>query len=637
MFKTYSKQQLGELLYFIQYLKQKLNPLNFMENIIKEQYALKGDNIKFIVENGKENIPPAPPRKRIKSGMKKKGNLKDLEGSTAEKPPKGLSYSLTAFKQLSKLQQNNYLMSFMEIGKYGNRSEKHNKIRIVWTSTKCIIKKYYTVGSERMENLCKRRLENPNELMFVIPHGNTHSPPSNFDEDIGNAILKYVDSLNPEPWPYQIRKGVTTVLSSQHTLRKIYNNFINERQLQSLNTCCWETFRTRWKHDCYHVGIITKLCDVCNVCKTYYLKKLQGIAKENDEQIFCKHREEAKFRRSIYSLEILYSKSLVKILNRDECKKHNEIIKTLQEKQYLDCNGLKFNSQFFRNSNYKFFSFDFKQNILLPTSVIQASKEYYTSKRTINVFGIQDEISDKMYSYLYDETIGGKTVNEIASMIFKLIEERNDVNSDTYLTFYADNCGAQNKNRFMVFFLVLLVLLKKVASVRLKFMVVGHTHFSPDRVFSNISQKLGNTTLNTPDDIMEGCKDLKAIEQMKKLETVYNWKELFETFSPIPEISTTAEIMVHKDYPGMVFYDNNLVPNLIPDTRSYSSSHLVIDVNRTSIPNINTLKVCEKNKISESKKKAMRETYQKGLVLKQHFRYYFSEEKDWGIKTAFNK
>ena len=76
---------------------------------------------------------------------------------------------------------------------------------------------------------------------------------------------------------------------------------------------------------------------------------------------------------------------------------------------------------------------------------------------------------------LYDSEKGGKTADEIISMLMNFFES-GQIHEDDHVVMYADNCAGQNKNKYLVAFLVIIChVMKKCASIRLKFLLVGHS------------------------------------------------------------------------------------------------------------------------------------------------------------------
>ena len=67
----------------------------------------------------------------------------------------------------------------------------------------------------------------------------------------------------------------------------------------------------------------------------------------------------------------------------------------------------------------------------------------------------------------------------------------NIIEKNSSLVIYADNCAGQNKNKFLIGFLIYLVKIKKIfPRIELNFLISGHTKFSPDSHFGTIKALL---------------------------------------------------------------------------------------------------------------------------------------------------
>ncbi|POM67920.1 LOW QUALITY PROTEIN: Hypothetical protein PHPALM_15985, partial [Phytophthora palmivora] len=89
-------------------------------------------------------------------------------------------------------------------------------------------------------------------------------------------------------------------------------------------------------------------------------------------------------------------------------------------------------------------------NLALPSVASTPSQWYFLSLRSVNVFGIYFVNKGIQYNYVYDETVAGKGTDEVNSMLHHFIDHIVITNGYRKLTVYADNCGGQNKNNFVV-------------------------------------------------------------------------------------------------------------------------------------------------------------------------------------------
>ncbi|ETN03146.1 hypothetical protein PPTG_16117 [Phytophthora nicotianae INRA-310] len=93
---------------------------------------------------------------------------------------------------------------------------------------------------------------------------------------------------------------------------------------------------------------------------------------------------------------------------------------------------------------------DFSQNLTLPSVSNTPSQWYFLSLRNVNMFGVFYANKNIQYNYVYDESVAGKGADEVNSMLHHFISQIVVPAGFRKLTIYADNCGGQNKNNFVV-------------------------------------------------------------------------------------------------------------------------------------------------------------------------------------------
>jgi len=144
------------------------------------------------------------------------------------------------------------------------------------------------------------------------------------------------------------------------------------------------------------------------------------------------------------------------------------------------------------------FVLDFSQNLNVPSySEEQPGETYYFSPLNAYLFGIYTFIHDRLKAFVYLEGEAKKGGNNVASMIIHFLKEtfielkelykelgmKNDGPIDSIYLFF-DNCGGQNKNRFVIRLLHLLVLSGICKNAFAIFLIRGHTKNDCDRMFN---------------------------------------------------------------------------------------------------------------------------------------------------------
>jgi len=142
--------------------------------------------------------------------------------------------------------------------------------------------------------------------------------------------------------------------------------------------------------------------------------------------------------------------------------------------------------------NFAVLSFDWAKNWEIPHYFNQPSDLYFLSRQKIGVFGITNESSNEQTFFCVPEAelnAFGKGPNMILSLLDYYLNTVLD--KPKHLSLFADNCGAQNKNNYFLWYLQYQVyVLKKFEKITLNFLVQGHTKFSCDRHFGTAKNSL---------------------------------------------------------------------------------------------------------------------------------------------------
>ncbi len=141
-------------------------------------------------------------------------------------------------------------------------------------------------------------------------------------------------------------------------------------------------------------------------------------------------------------------------------------------------------------------SFDFAQHISVPFDAEQEGEVYFKTMRKVHVFGITNEGSGEQHTYLVDEADAtDKGPNAVVSMLHDYLT--NFVPRCSRLVVYADNAVAQNKNNSVLAYFMWLIARSAYDEIEFKFMVPGHTKFSPDGFFGHFKRKYVRSQVDT--------------------------------------------------------------------------------------------------------------------------------------------
>ena len=99
------------------------------------------------------------------------------------------------------------------------------------------------------------------------------------------------------------------------------------------------------------------------------------------------------------------------------------------------------------------YSFDFAQGVHYPSNPLQPGPAYFKSARKCGIFGVACEPLNFQVNYLIDEDDDpGKGANATISMLDHFL--KNHAIQASQLCLHADNCVGQNKNNFLMQYLL---------------------------------------------------------------------------------------------------------------------------------------------------------------------------------------
>ena len=167
-------------------------------------------------------------------------------------------------------------------------------------------------------------------------------------------------------------------------------------------------------------------------------------------------------------------------------------------------------------------------------------------------------------NYLIDEACNvGKGANSIISMLHHFLE--NHGFGETHLHLHADNCSGQNKNRYMMAYLLWRVMAGLNEEITISFLLVGHTKFAPDWGFGLFKRLFKRTSVGTIYDIAEVVRKSATVNHPQLVSdydgnnyvTFYDWSSIFDNkTTAVKGISKMHHFRFHRRHPGFVFVRN---------------------------------------------------------------------------------
>ena len=138
-------------------------------------------------------------------------------------------------------------------------------------------------------------------------------------------------------------------------------------------------------------------------------------------------------------------------------------------------------------------------------------------------------------NYLIDEACNtGKGANSIISMLHHFLATHNFGEGNVH--FHCDNCCGQNKNKYLMFYMMYRILAGLHNEITVSFLPVGHTKFSPDWCFGLFKRHFKRSKVGCLDDIVKvvnnsaspNVAQLVGSQSGEVIVPIYDWSTYFE-------------------------------------------------------------------------------------------------------------
>lgn len=157
------------------------------------------------------------------------------------------------------------------------------------------------------------------------------------------------------------------------------------------------------------------------------------------------------------------------------------------------------------------FAVDVQALLAAPKSNV--SSLYYKSKLNVHNFCAFNLKTKEAYCFLWNETEGGVSAEEFASILTHLLVDKVLPQMPTgtmqeKIIFHSDGCAAQNRNVTVSNALINLAMIKNI-TIEQKYLEVGHTQMEVDSMHASIEKKLRNKIINVPAEYIDICRSAR--------------------------------------------------------------------------------------------------------------------------------
>ncbi|KAJ8678303.1 hypothetical protein QAD02_014090 [Eretmocerus hayati] len=204
--------------------------------------------------------------------------------------------------------------------------------------------------------------------------------------------------------------------------------------------------------------------------------------------------------------------------------------------------------------------FDLEKVLTTPRSEVGCL--YFMSKISVWNFTIYNFGTKKGYCMVWNETIGKRGSNEIASFLYDFFHGVHHPGNKVYILI-SDNCGGQDRNQNVLS-------AEKRLSIELKadfihrFLEVGHTQAPGDSIHANIERRVKDKSIFTQAQWCDEMRKAKIEEPYyevseKTQEEIYDFSPLAKLFNwDALRIASVREYEVKHSDPEHVYYKHDL-------------------------------------------------------------------------------
>ena len=314
---------------------------------------------------------------------------------------------------------------------------------------------------------------------------------------------------------------------NRSTILKIYNQQYPEFQVSRSSLCLILDNEPQLQH----IKIRSPRTDMCDFCELQK-RKIAGTktqdelkAEELAEELLA-HQKAYKGERAVYNFE------------REQSEEHRKCYEKgkLAEHECID-----------------HISIDYGQSIEVPHTADQLGGTFYIHMRKFLLFCVRSALDNEQFCYTYDEREAGKGPNEVISFLHHFLVNRRIQTPN--IRIHADNCTGQNKNKYVLWYLMWLVTTNRLSHIELKFMIKGHTHSIIDGGIGQTKKELRRSDVFCLEH-WRNVINRSAITNRAEIvngNNVYDWKSaLGQYFKPLKGISKYQHFIVDKAQPGRI-------------------------------------------------------------------------------------
>ena len=299
----------------------------------------------------------------------------------------------------------------------------------------------YGIGRKRLENLKRHYKEHG---ISPRSHGNKGKMPvGTCSMDTLQQVISFLDNYTEEhavAIPGRVpgfKRSDIRLLPSSATKASIHRLYEQSAERAGLPVVSYAKFVDMWNKLRPHKRITKPMTDLCHTCQKNNTKIYRSANLPDEEKTEIVREQErhllnAERERSLY---------------KNACNESKENIEVILES--LDFRTARAPCSFEGKVHY---SFDYAQQVHIPSNPIQPGPIYFKVPRKVGIFGVCCESLPRQVNFLIDEAGNmGKGANATISYLHFFFENHGIGEKDVHL--HADSCCGQNKNSYVLWYL----------------------------------------------------------------------------------------------------------------------------------------------------------------------------------------
>nr|CAH7766115.1 unnamed protein product [Callosobruchus chinensis] len=226
---------------------------------------------------------------------------------------------------------------------------------------------------------------------------------------------------------------------------------------------------------------------------------------------------------------------------------------------------------------------------VLPCPSGDANSFYYVSKLNVLNLTVCNIKTKDVQCYVWHEGEAQRGVNEIGTCILRYLESLQEDVYKKHVIFYSDNCGGQQKNRFMIAaYMYAVQHFDWLESITHKYLIKGHSQNEGDSAHSLIERQIKRSAKKSgqPYKVDELChKDIFDLKQLASDIGFTSYPKKNTDGDPL-KISEIKVLKIMKDSPETILYKTSLPARRISNHKLNTQKEKQKSRNKISKPQI---------------------------------------------------